>query len=398
MPRRSRRRRSVQEPTGRQRRLGLAAVLLSTLGLGVAYGVGFTITTLQFEAWGQPGWLIGLAASMPGLAVLLLPPSPRLAVRVGTVPAMIGGAVIAAGAFTVMPVLDSPGWWILLRFVSGIGLTLPWLVRATWINTVSSDAYRGRVLGVYTVRLFGGGAGGPLRERLGTTGSTPFRPGYRRDDLARSTSAGRAPARAIAQRSRAVRPRPRHVARAAGHGRRARRRGHRVRLHLAAARLRHRGRCLRQHCLAPAGGAPDRRRDTAVLHGLARGPGGPRPTARHAWPPAERSVRAARCPGGCRRLAFLPVLLLGGVAMAFYALGLTLGEQVPADQLVLGNAGFFMAYAAGGVVGPLVGGAAMDLWEPHGLALVIASAGLALAAYAVASGDRRSKHQARGTA
>jgi hypothetical protein len=40
----------------------------------------------------------------------------------------------------------------------------------------------------------------------------------------------------------------------------------------------------------------------------------------------------------------------------------------------------------------------MDLWEPHGLALVIASAGLALAAYAVASGDRRSNHQGRRTA
>jgi MFS family permease len=97
--------------------------------------------------------------------------------------------------------------------------------------------------------------------------------------------------------------------------------------------------------------------------------------------------------------AVLPASSVGGVAMAFYALGLTLlGEQVPADQLVLGNAGFFMAYAAGGVVGPLVGGAAMALWEPHGLAQVIASAGLALAAYAVASGYRRSKHQARGTA
>jgi hypothetical protein len=83
-------------------------VLLSTLGLGVAYGVGFTITTLQLQAWGQPGWLIGLAASMPGLAVLLLPPSPRLAVRLGAVPAMIGGAVTAAGAFAVMPVLTRP--------------------------------------------------------------------------------------------------------------------------------------------------------------------------------------------------------------------------------------------------------------------------------------------------
>jgi hypothetical protein len=52
----------------RERRLSLAAVLASTVGLGLAYGIGYTITTVQLAAWGAPGWLVGLAGSAPSLA------------------------------------------------------------------------------------------------------------------------------------------------------------------------------------------------------------------------------------------------------------------------------------------------------------------------------------------
>jgi MFS family permease len=82
-------------------------------------------------------------------------------------------------------------------------------------------------------------------------------------------------------------------------------------------------------------------------------------------------------------LAFAAAFVLGGVVMAFYAVGLALlGQRVPRQRLVLANAGFLMAYEAGAVVGPLLGGIAIDAWPPHGIAVVTATAGLALAVYA----------------
>jgi hypothetical protein len=58
-------------------RRGLAAVLASTLGLGIAYGVGYTVTGVRFDAWGAPGWLVGLAAPLPHWRCCCWCPSPR---------------------------------------------------------------------------------------------------------------------------------------------------------------------------------------------------------------------------------------------------------------------------------------------------------------------------------
>jgi MFS family permease len=56
-------------------------------------------------------------------------------------------------------------------------------------------------------------------------------------------------------------------------------------------------------------------------------------------------------------VALAAAFALGGVVLAFYALGLTiLGQQVPAGRLVLANAGFLMTYEAGAVGGPLLAG------------------------------------------
>jgi MFS family permease len=89
--------------------------------------------------------------------------------------------------------------------------------------------------------------------------------------------------------------------------------------------------------------------------------------------------------------AFAAAFVLGGVVMAFYAVGLALlGQHVPRERLVVANAGFLTAYEAGAVVGPLVGGAAIDAWPPHGIAVVTVAAGLALAVHTWTVRRRRS--------
>lgn len=369
----------------RERRLSLAAVLASTVGLGVAYGIGYTITTVQLAAWGAPGWLVGLGGSAPSLAVLALVPfAPRIAARLGPVPAMVAGSAVMALTFALMPVLQGSWWWVLLRLVSGVGLILPWLVGETWINTVSSDATRGRVLAVYTVLLFAGWAAGPLLlDAIGTTGVLPFVAGIAGMVLlAGPLVAARRLAPTLAAPGR-----------------------FRIREVLALAPL---------ALAASATGGVVEFGYISLLPVYAVEAGASDSTALRllsvlliggivlqfgvGWL-ADRVDRTALLAALGVLLAALAVLLatvitmagpafaaaftLGGVVMAFYAVGLALlGQRVPRERLVVANAGFLMAYEGGAVVGPLLGGVAIDVWPPHGIAVVTAAAGLALAGYA----------------
>jgi len=75
------------------------------------------------------------------------------------------------------------------------------------------------------------------------------------------------------------------------------------------------------------------------------------------------------------------MLILGGLIGSFYTLTLALlGQRFSIRDLTIANAAFILAFELGGAAGPLLSGAAMDFWDPHGLPLAV---GLSLAAYLV---------------
>jgi len=53
-----------------------------------------------------------------------------------------------------------------------------------------------------------------------------------------------------------------------------------------------------------------------------------------------------------------------------------LGEQFPAAELAAANTVFVMVYCAGGVIGPSLGGFAMDHWPQAGLLAILSGAPL----------------------
>jgi MFS family permease len=62
----------------------------------------------------------------------------------------------------------------------------------------------------------------------------------------------------------------------------------------------------------------------------------------------------------------------GGFIAGLYAVGLAhLGSNFKGSNLAAANAAFSILYAIGTFVGPGLGGIAIDLWKPHGLAVVI---------------------------
>ncbi|MGH6960686.1 MAG: hypothetical protein ACREE7_09400, partial [Dongiaceae bacterium] len=73
------------------------------------------------------------------------------------------------------------------------------------------------------------------------------------------------------------------------------------------------------------------------------------------------------------------MFLWGGVSWGIYTLALGLmGERFPAKELAAANAAFVMMYEVGSVGGPIISGAAMDIWPLYGLPIVVVVAAGAL--------------------
>jgi MFS family permease len=77
-----------------------------------------------------------------------------------------------------------------------------------------------------------------------------------------------------------------------------------------------------------------------------------------------------------------PLLLLwGGTMYGFYTQGIALlGESYPHAELADANTVYVVVYCAGGIVGPILGGLAMDTWSPNGLLVFLSAAPILLAA------------------
>ncbi len=160
----------------RQQALSLAAVIATTFGVGVAFGIGVPLTTLTLESWQQPEWMIGLAGAAPSLGVLaMLPFVPRIIARIGPMAAITIGCLIGALGFLALSAVSSPWVWVAVRCLMSAGLALPWLGGETWINSVSTPGNRNRVIAIYVSVFFIGFAiGPPILQAVGLTGIWPF--------------------------------------------------------------------------------------------------------------------------------------------------------------------------------------------------------------------------------
>ena len=73
-----------------------------------------------------------------------------------------------------------------------------------------------------------------------------------------------------------------------------------------------------------------------------------------------------------------PLLFVwGGTLYAFYSQGVALlGEEFATEHLASANTVFVIVYCVGGVIGPSVGGMAMDVWPTTGLPILLSGAAL----------------------
>jgi MFS family permease len=386
---------SSQSPelSPRARRASLAAIIASTFGVGVNLGVLTPLVALILERDGVDATLIGLNAAMPALAMLLFAGwIARLAGRVSAVGALLGGLALALVSVLLMPLFRDLGAWFLLRFFIGLSLALPWVIGETWINTVVTEAGRGRALGFYATAFYGGLACGPLVvQAIGIEGWAPF--------LVAAGALGLAALPLVAAQRLAPGLAPRlspapslrvtQVARAAPLII-----GGAVIAGLTEAAL---------YTLLPLYGLRSGIGQEAAVWMLTIFVVGSIVFQIPLGALADRVDRrrlfltcVAATALGCAVLPqvigwtpglWILMLLWGGLIGSFYTLTLTLlGQNFATGDLAVANAAFILAYDLGGAAGPVLGGAALDLWDPHGLPLAV---GLALAVFLLFAASRR---------
>jgi MFS family permease len=361
--------------TPAQRLFSLTAIIAAGFGVGIAFGIGAPLTSLTFEAWQQPNWLIGLASGVPSFAVLaVLPFGPRLAAKLGPVASIVSGCLLTGAGFIALYLFQTPMAWLVIRFLMSASLALPWLVGETWMNAVSLSESRGRVIAIYAISFFLGFAAGPLiLEVTGITG--PFLAGVVGVVLAiiPILIAGRY-APDISQDEETVsiwlasRLAPLGMVGGFLSGV-VEMSNFSLLANVGLAAGMEPGAALRLIALLTIGGSflqfgigwlTDTIGRLQMLLGLC----------------FAFVVLTVALPWtlGATFLASASAFILGGVVLGFYTVGLTMiGDDVPARDLTSANAAFLVMYQLGGMAGPTVAGAAMTVAPISGFVISLSA-------------------------
>jgi MFS family permease len=368
--------------------IGLMAPIAATFTFGVGLSLSLPLLSLILESRGVPSYLIGLNSATAGVASIAATSiSVPLARRFGTAAGISAALVVAAVSLLAFYAVDALWAWFLIRISFHGALTVIFVLSEYWISAAAPERQRGLAMGLYGTALSIGFAVGPtMLGIIGTSGFLPFGLG----------------AAVIAVTALPILAARGWQPRLEAHGRT------RILAFVAAAPL-------AMFASFTFGAVESGAMALMPIYGIAVGYG----TATAAlmvsalalgnvvsqipigWL-ADRIERrrlllacavvglvgAALMPIASAEPLWLAAVLVvwGGVVAGLYTIGLThLGSRYKGLDLVSANAAFVMMYASGVVVGPAAMGAGMDLWRPHGLAVVI---GAILAIYAVVAAVR----------
>src|ERR1019366_5018065 len=336
----------------------LAAVFSSSLGVGLIFGFHPPLIALVLSRGGSSNFAIGAVTAASLIAVILLGPLyPRVLARLGV------------------------GSWLFLRCLTGCALGLTWIASEVWMNNVSGADARGTVMGIYgTVFSIGTMAGPALLELTGTRGGQPFAIGAM---VLLVTLLPLVVLRQVKSEPQAFTP--------------MRELGGAIRgapiIMLAAlvAGLVESAELTLLPLFGLHAGFPDREALLLVTVFVAG-------NVVLQAPIGVLADRFGRRPmlGICAALSGVGPLLLqpwistpallwpllfiwGGTLYAFYSQGIALlGGTFAASELPTAHTVFVMVYCLGGVIGPSVGGMAMDAWPRHGLQVLLSGAAFLL--------------------
>lgn len=139
-----------------------AIVILTAAIFGLTYGLSAPLIALELAEAGYSESLIGANGAIYAVGVLLAAPYlPRLSLRLGFARLAQAALVAAAGLFALFPLTPLPWLWFPLRAALGAASETLFVVSETWLNQLADDANRGRLIAIYVTALSSGTAIGP---------------------------------------------------------------------------------------------------------------------------------------------------------------------------------------------------------------------------------------------
>ncbi|HER26638.1 MAG TPA: MFS transporter, partial [Rhodospirillales bacterium] len=157
-------------------KMAIGLVLAAVGGVGIVVGMSFPLLTLLMEREGFSASLIGLNSATGSLGILIVGLfTAKVLGRYGAFMPIIVAALVGAGSLIALPLVGYPAGWFILRFLLTVGVGLLWLLSESWLNMLTSDGNRGRIIGLYAVLFSAGFALGPLVVSVtGSHGLVPF--------------------------------------------------------------------------------------------------------------------------------------------------------------------------------------------------------------------------------
>jgi len=157
-------------------RWSLVALFTSAATFGLAFGGFAPLVALALERQDVDSLVIGANAAMSPIGTVATSfLVPGLIRRLGAFNAFMAGCALTLVAMMLFPVVTSVPAWFGLRLLAGIGIAAPWVVAETWINVAARQHNRGRVMAIYATVMAAGFAAGPLILTMtGTEGAAPF--------------------------------------------------------------------------------------------------------------------------------------------------------------------------------------------------------------------------------
>ena len=158
------------------RLFSLAAAIACTSIMGMTTGLAWTLLALRLEHQGFDSAAIGVNAAAQSLGILAIGfVASRAIARIGFVRGC-GAAICGAIAMMLLlPLFDSYGAWLLLRFLLGASSCFLFIAGESWIVLIAPPRYLGRVVGLLGLVWGGAFALGPIIIGIvGIGGWTPF--------------------------------------------------------------------------------------------------------------------------------------------------------------------------------------------------------------------------------
>jgi MFS family permease len=359
----------------RNRRMALVAVIGAATIVTLCSGLAWPLLSLRLAAMGHSGSEIGFSTAAQSLAMVAVAPFvARWAARVGAIRLMLAAVVGAVAMLVAMAAWETYAAWFVLRFLLGVCMEILYILSDAWVIQLAPPAIRGRILGIYTSVSLVGFACGPLViDVVGVAGWTPF--------LVGAVCVGLAAIPLWA--SRRIGP--------AAEGRTSRTF---FSFFLAAPVIMLAGAMfgfvdVMALALLPVyalrSGFDESGIARLVTYAVVGSILWQIPLG---WlcDRVERRLILAGCtltaclcgialPFAIHTLpAAVAVLVMWGGAMGgFFTVGMVmLGERYQGPDLLAANAFFVLMFGFGSMVGPTIGGIAMDLWDPHGMPAVMA--------------------------